>query len=186
MGKVAGGEVVMDPSQVVAIATGIIGGGAAIIAAILAGIFGLRTYPSQKRLDLKEQRRKDRETAYSNLLTAYAETERWYGVQGQESKFAEAFLKYSQAYSALFNVADNNVLTPASEFHGFVWVRTPKQRMSDADWAAGWRERYAKMLFEMRADAFVSDSDVTEDDIRERLPWYVSWDTEEKAQQRLA
>jgi len=175
----------VDPGQILAIITAIIGGGAAIVAAVLGGIFGFITYPNQKRVDRREELRKARAQAYSALLVAYAETERWYGIKGQEPKFAEAFLKYSQAYSALFNVADNNVITPTSEFHEFVWVRGDPN-LSAAEWEAEWRRRYATMLISMRNDAFVGESTVEVDNIIQRLPWYFDWEAEEKATARLA
>jgi hypothetical protein len=176
----------VDPSQIVAIVTAIIAGGAAVVAAVIGGIFSFRTYPNQKKADREEEERKARATAYSGLLVAYAETERWYGVSGQEDKFAEAFLKYSQAYSALFNVANNNVINPTSRFHEFVWVRTPNGQLSNADWETQWRNLYATMLVAMRNDAFVGQNDVGVDDILQRLPWYFQWNAEDKAQARFA
>jgi hypothetical protein len=176
----------VDPSQIVAIVTAIIAGGAAIVAAVIGGIFSFSTYPNQKKIDRAEEERKARATAYSGLLVAYAETERWYGVPGQQDKFAEAFLKYSQAYSGLFNVANNNVIDPASRFHEFVWVRTPRANLTDAQWETQWRDLYATMLVAMRDDAFVGQNDVQVDDIVQRLPWYFQWSAEDKAQARLA
>lgn len=175
----------MDPTQIVAIVTAIIAGGAAIVAAVIGGIFSFSTYPNQKNIDRAEELRKARATAYSGLLVAYAETERWYGVPGHEANFAEAFLKYSQAYSALFNVANNNVIDPTSRFHEFVWVRTPGN-LTAAEWETQWRELYATMLVAMRNDAFVGQSDIQVDNIVQRLPWYFQWNAEDKAQARLA
>ena len=162
----------------------VIAAGAAIVVAFVGGIFSLISYPRQKKFDRKLEQRKDRAQAYSTLLVAYAETERWYGVPEQETKFAEAFLKYSQAYSALFNVADNNVIDPTSAFHEFVWVRASSE-LSDEEWKAKWRELYAKMLVRMRNDAFVENNNVTVDNIEHRLPWYFNWQTEKKAHARL-
>jgi hypothetical protein len=174
----------VDASQIVAIVTAIIAGGAAIVAAVIGGIFSFSTYPNQKKLDRAEELRKARATAYSGLLVAYAETERWYGVPGQQDKFAEAFLKYSQAYSALFNVANNNVIDPTSRFHEFVWVRIPGE-LTNAEWETRWRDLYATMLVAMRNDAFVGQNDVQVSDIDQRLPWYFQWSAEDKAQARL-
>ena len=102
----------------------------------------------------------------------------------KKKDFAEAFVKYSQKYSALFNVADNNVLEPTTKFHTFRWVTDPSSLPTDK-WEAKWRELYAKMLFEMRADAFVDRSTLTEDKIKKSLPWYFEWQAEEKALEKV-
>lgn len=175
----------MDAGQIVGIVTALIGAGSALVVAVLGGIFGFITYPRQKAVDRKEELRKERAKAYAEVLAAYAETERWYGVKGQEDIFAEAFLKYSQAYSALFNVADNKVLNPATKFHEFVWVRAPAD-LDDKQWEEKWRSLYAAMLVEMRDDAFIGQNNVKVNDIVQRLPWYFDWHTEQKARARLA
>ena len=79
------------------------------VAAVTA-LFGLHSYRSQKKVNREEELWKERVKAYSAYLSAYAETERWKGVDGKEKEFGEALLKYSQADSALFNVVVDDVI----------------------------------------------------------------------------
>jgi hypothetical protein len=51
----------------------IIGAISAVAAAVLGGIFGLRTYPRQKDIDRKEKLREERAKTYAAWLSAYAE-----------------------------------------------------------------------------------------------------------------
>jgi hypothetical protein len=162
----------------------LIGGVAAIGAVVVTAVLGLITYPRQKKFDRREELRKGRGTAYGEFLAAYADVERWNGVPQKKKDFAEAFVKYSQKYSALFNVADNNVLEPTTKFHTFRWITDPSSLPSD-QWEAKWRELYAKMLFEMRADAFVDQNTLSEDKIAKSLPWYFEWQAEEKALEKV-
>jgi hypothetical protein len=166
------------------IVAALIGAVAAIAVVVVTAILGLRIYPRQKEVDRREELRKGRGTAYGDYLAAYADVERWNGVPTKEGQFAEALVKYSQKYSALFNVADNNVLGPTTEFHTFRWIANTSDLPKDK-WEAEWRRMYAKMLFEMRADAFVDRSTLSEDEIAKSLPWYFEWQAEEKAQERV-
>jgi hypothetical protein len=168
------------------IVAALIGAVAAIAVVVVTAILGLITYPRQKEIDRREELRKGRGTAYGDYLAAYADVERWNGVPEKEKQFAEAFVKYSQKYSALFNVADNNVLGPTTAFHTFRWIEDTSGLPKDKDeWEAEWRRLYAKMLFEMRADAFVDRSTLSEDEIAKSLPWYFEWRAEEKALERV-
>jgi hypothetical protein len=170
----------MDAGVIVAI----ISAASAVIVAVITALLGLRSYRRQKVVDREEELRKERAKAYSAYLSAYAETERWRGVGGKEKEFGEALLNYSQHYSALFNIAVDDVIRPTSSFHEFVFV----ERYGDwvwEEWLAEWKLRHAAMLVAMREDAFVQETDIAADELAERLPWYTDWDIAEKSQQEI-
>jgi hypothetical protein len=171
----------MSLDQIVVIVSALIAAVAGLGAVGLTAFLGLLTYPKQKDIDRKEDLRKGREKAYAEYLAAYAEVQRFRGVPGKDEDFAKAQVKYSQTYSALFNLADNNVLRPTSEFHEFLYADTsdlPPER-----WAREWIRLYTEMLVQMREDAFVGESTVTEQEIASRLPWYFDWPAETNAQE---
>jgi hypothetical protein len=128
--------------------------------------------------------RKERAKAYSAYLSAYAETERWRGVGEKEKEFGEALLNYSQNYSALFNIAVDNVIRPTSSFHEFVFVERHGDGVWET-WLAEWKLRHAAMLVAMREDAFVQETDIAANELAERLPWYTDWNISEKSQQEI-
>jgi hypothetical protein len=158
-----------------------IGAVAAIAVVVVTAVFGLYTYPRQKAVDRKEDLRKGREKAYAEYLAAYAEAERWNGVAGKEKEFDKALRTYSQKYSTLFNLADNNVLKPTSEFHEFLYTDT--SNLPPDEWAQEWIRLYTEVLIQMRKDAFVGESTVSKEEIAKRLPWYFEWQPETKAQE---
>ena len=90
--------------------------------AAVTALFGLHSYRNQKKVNREEELWKERVKAYSAYLSAYAETERWRGVDGKEKEFGEALLKYSKADSALFNVVVDDVIIPTSRFHEDVFA----------------------------------------------------------------
>jgi hypothetical protein len=171
---------VMDAGVIVAI----ISAASAVVVAVITALLGLRSYRRQKDVDRTEELRKERAKAYSEYLSAYAETERWRGISGKEKEFGEALLNYSQNYSALFNIAVDKVIRPTSSFHEFVFV----ERYGDwvwEKWLAEWKLRHAAMLVAMREDAFVQETDIAANELAERLPWYTDWDIAEKSQQEI-
>ena len=170
----------MDAGVIVAI----ISAASAVGVAALTALLGLLSYRRQKSVDREDELRKERSKAYSAYLSAYAETERWRGVDGKEKEFGEALLAYSKQYSALFNIAVDSVIRPTSSFHEFVFVE------SHGDWAwekwlAEWKLRHAAMLVAMREDAFVQTTDLAAGELAERLPWYTDWNIAEKSQQEI-
>lgn len=193
----------MDPAVVAAI----IGAVSAVAVVVVGAFLGLRSYRQQKQVDRDQYReqkevdrqeyreqkavdraeelRKERAKAYATYLSGYAEMERWRGVAGKEKEFAEALLAYSKNYSALFNVAEDNVLIPTSEFHEFALVQTNPGWDYDR-WLEEWRRRYAKMLLLMRKDAFVAETAIFEDELAKRLPWDYDWDMREKSQEQVS
>jgi hypothetical protein len=162
----------------------IIGALSAVAVAVVTAILGLRTYPRQKAVDRKDELRKERGKAYVAYLAAYSDVERWRGVPQKEKEFGDALVAYSRSYSALFNVAEDGVLTPTTNFHRFTFVEP--YNLPPPEWAAEWKRRYAEMLLAMRSDAFVETTDIDVNELAERLPWYFEWDTKQKAQQAPA
>jgi hypothetical protein len=178
-----------------AVVAAIIGAGSAIAVAIVTAFLGLRSYRYQKQVDRREyseqkavdreeELRKDRGKAYAAYLSANAEMERWRGIAGKEQEFAEALVEYSKNYSALFNVAKDEVLRPAAAFHEFALVQNNSDWEYDK-WVAEWKDRYATMLLAMRKDAFVQQTAMSEGELAERLPWYFDWDINAKSQEEV-
>ena len=83
----------MDAAIVVAI----IGAASDLAVAAVAALLSLISFRSQKDFDRKEESRAGRAKAYSEFLSAYAETERWRGVAGKEKEFGGALLDYSRS-----------------------------------------------------------------------------------------
>jgi hypothetical protein len=162
----------------------IIGAISAVAVAIVTAILGLHTYPRQKAVDRSEELRKERGKAYAEYLSAYAEAERWRGVAGKEKEYGEALLAYSKKYGALFNVAVDSVLLPTTRFHEFVMVED-NSTLSYEEWVTEWKRRYAEMLVAMRTDAFVDTTEISEEALAERLPWYFDWDVAAKSQEEM-
>jgi hypothetical protein len=162
----------------------IIGAISAVAVAIVTAILGLHTYPRQKAVDRREELRKERGKAYADYLSTYAETERWRGVTEKEKEYGEALLAYSKKYGALFNVADDSVLLPTTRFHEFVMVED-NSNWSYEEWVTEWKHRYAAMLVAMRRDAFIDTTELSEEALAERLPWYFDWDVKAKSQEEL-
>jgi hypothetical protein len=162
----------------------IISAASAVIVAVITALLGLRSYRRQKAVDREEELRKERAKAYSAYLSAHAETERWRGVDGKEKEFGEALLNYSQNYSALFNIAVDDVIRPTSSFHQFVFVESHGDWTWE-DWLAEWKLRHAAMLVAMRKDAFVQETDIAANELAGRLPWYTDWNIAEKSQQEI-
>ena len=73
----------MDTGVIVAI----ISAASAVVVAVITALLGLRSYRRQKAVDREEELRKERAKAYSAYLSAYAETERWKGVDGKEKEY---------------------------------------------------------------------------------------------------
>jgi hypothetical protein len=163
----------MSLDQILVIVAALIAAVAGLGAVGLTAFLGLLTYPKQKEIDRREDLRKERAKAYAEYLAAYAEAARLNGVKGKEEEFAKAQVNYNQKYSALFNLADNNVLTPTTAFHNFLYEET--SNLPPEDWAREWITRYTEMLVQMREDAFVGESTVTENEIANSLPWYFEW-----------
>ena len=163
---------VVDAGVIVAI----ISAASAIVVAALTALFSLRSYRNQKVVDREEELRKDRAKAYLGYLSAYAETEKWRGgggvaKEGKEKEFGESLLNYNKSYSALFNIAVDPVIRPTCSFHEYVFVESHGD-LPWEEWLGEWKHRHAAMLVAMRQDAFVQGTDITAEELAERLPWY--------------
>ena len=169
----------MDAGIITAIVGGILGLAGAALTALVTAVVGLRTYRKQKQVDRDEELRKERAKTYTAYLSAYAETERWRGVQGRETEFADALVHYSSSYSAVLNIGSNKVFEPIAKFHSFVFLESNPD-WDFSQWRTEYKRRYAAVLVEIR-NAIVEDYDISAEEFAGSLPWDIQWDVSEKS-----
>jgi hypothetical protein len=158
----------------------------AVIPTAAAAIFGVITYRQQKRVDRENytaQKKTDREIelrnqrmkGYDHYLTAY----RGYTslsdfhpppAENDQDRI-KAINEYWLAYSSLFQIAEDPVLLPVTEFHELAWMRNTD--LVDAAFDDRFKDLYATMVIEMRRDAFV-ETNLEKDLVKERLPFNFS------------
>jgi hypothetical protein len=161
-----------------------------ILATVLAGVFGIISYRSQKDTDRAIELRNQRAKGYEDYLTAYHTWVRWTDAAAAKDatsardEMAKAYAAYASdevakhrekanfeywlAYSHLFQIAADPVLEAVSEFHQFEWMG--KTSLTGDDWNERFYELYAAMVFEIRKDVF-EETKLPKDLIQERLPF---------------
>jgi hypothetical protein len=177
----------------------IIGAISALGVVVLTAFLSLRSYPKQKAIDREEyrnqkdvdrehyadQKRIDREIelrdlrmkAYERYLKAYRGNTSLYDFAHIPAKDSPVKIKavneYWLAYSNLFQIAPDPVLLAVAQFHKLAW-------MEDTDlWGEAWNKEfkrlYAKMIIEMRRDAFkkteFETTELEQELVEERLPF---------------
>lgn len=135
-----------------------------ILVAIFTAIFGIYSYQRQKRVDSQnyvEQKKIDRDIElrnqrmkeYERYITAYQKHTSLYDVApppADNSKTViESRTEYWVAYSNLFQIASDPVVTAASDFHKYWWGEyDPTNKENQKIFGA----LYAKLIIAMRAD----------------------------------
>jgi hypothetical protein len=141
----------------------------AIIPAVVAALIGVFTYRNQKRTDRWVELRNRRMKEYERYLTAYADWAVWLDKNNSDKEEDEKRRKeYWQAYGSLFQIASDRVLLAVTEFHKVVWMNEPP--LTGEAWDEKFKELYATMIFEMRADAF-EKSELPKKVVEDRLPF---------------
>jgi hypothetical protein len=144
----------------------------AIVPIVATALFGLWSYGRQKRVDRKIELRNLRMKGYEEYLTAFRANAALYDFPpfpaDDDPARIETVHKYWLAYSNLFQIASDSVLLAATDFHTFAWIQDTDLTGEDND--KEFKKLYAKMVIEMRRDAF-EKTELQQEIIEERLPF---------------
>ena len=157
--------------------------GSVVAAVVTATYQALSIYSSreEKRNDRRIELQKLRREAYESYLTAYNQHASLYDFDPPPSegdpRVIDAKNEYWRAYRGLFHVAPDEVLIAASDFHRFAWMGDYPDSYSESDrwhevYVKQFRELYARMLGEMRRDAF-GQTYLPLEMIEDRLPFFM-------------
>ena len=167
----------MNLTQVINILPAFIGVLGGVTVAALTALFSIRNYRRQKETDRKG-------AAYERYLTAHADYRRLAGVEGKETEYEDARLKYSQAVVAVFPVASDKVVETVMRFDAFIaQAANPDPEEGWTGWIQRWKQLYATMIYEMRKDVFIAHTVLDTDQLVNFLPWYFDQQDDTSSQQ---
>jgi hypothetical protein len=167
----------MNVSQIVALIPSLIAALGGVTVAAFTAFFSIRNYQRQKEIDRKG-------AAYEKFLAAHADYRRAAGIEGKETEAADASLKYSQALVALFSVASDKVVEAAMKFDEFIaQAERPQSEKRWNEWIEQWKNLYATLVYEMRRDVFIKDTELGTDQLVRLLPWYFEQEGEQTPQE---
>jgi uncharacterized protein YxeA len=154
----------------------------AVVPTVVAALIGVWTYREQKKVDRENYvRQKDtdrsielraqRKQVYEGYLTAYRKYTSLYDFDPQPADNSETVIKavneYWLAYSNLFHIASDPVLSAVSDFHNWAWLENPPVTKENVD---RFRDLYARIIIAMRED--VSErTNLSLAEIQDRLPF---------------
>jgi hypothetical protein len=136
----------------------------AVVPTVIAALIGVWTYREQKKVDRENyirqketdrsiELRAQRKQAYEGYLTAYRKYTSLYDFDPQPADNSEAVIRavneYWLAYSNLFHIASDPVLTAVSNFHNWAWLGNPSVTEENVN---DFREKYAAIIITMRED----------------------------------
>jgi len=128
-------------------------------------------YRSQKDADRRAELEKQKADTYVRYLNTFWEANRWAVVaevsppEYDRNKHEEATERYRAAFNDMFLTASKDVLTKAYEF--YTLQSPPSGLLTDEGIAR--KKVYAKVLLEMRKDAFLP-TDLNPEQIAQLLP----------------
>ena len=154
--------------------------GSAALGILLTAYFTLRSYQRQKNIDRDIELRDLRMKAYDRYLKAYRGNTSLYDfghVPATDSPVnTKAVNEYWLAYSNLFQIAPDPVLRAVTDFHKLAWMEDTDLKGEDND--REFKRLYAKMIIEMRRDAFekteFETTELNQKFVEERLPFAFS------------
>jgi hypothetical protein len=166
----------MNLSQLVGLIPSLIGVVGGIAVAAFTAFFGIRNYRRQKEIDRKG-------AAYERYLAAHADYRRLAGVEGRETQYEDARLKYSQALVALFPIASDQVVEATMTFDDFIGQELPQPEGGWGEWIESWKNLYATMVYEMRRDVFIQNTELSVDQLVALVPWYFDQEVDKTTQE---